>query len=771
MNNQWAIPALALLGMSSLWMPKLAAGTLAMDLSTQTGDTASHAKRQRQNGGGPVTQTQPGEQSGKPLDKQPNARVAELREEIRRHDRLYYNQGVSEISDADYDALFRELEELEAADPSLLTVDSPTQRVGAPLPEGGSFDKVKHVVPMLSIESLRSDEEARDFSAKVVRFLGLEEDSELVWHVEPKFDGVSAALIYRSGEFVQGVTRGDGVTGEDITANLRTVRDVPLVLAMENPPETLEVRGEVLIARDRFDRFNEWRAERGQPILANPRNATAGALRRSDPAEVQKYPLEFHPYSIVRSEGIDLPNSHAAQLGLLAQWGFAAPAEDETVQGIEGCLAYQDRMEAKRDSIPFEMDGVVAKLDDIPLRLRLGTNSRTTKWQYAHKFKPVEATTVLRAIEVQVGVNGRLTPRAHVDPVQVLGVTVRHATLHNEGYVLGLGIKPGDHVFVKRAGDVIPQIVGVAMEAPKAEPKGWKEATPESLKDGEGEVREGAIVRYREDFAMPTHCPSCGVSVLREGKYVRCPNVYGCRPQLIGRTVHMVGRSGFEIDSLGEKMIVQLYDAGYLTSPADLFRLLQQPDEELVALDRWGDKTVANLKKELDEKRQISLGRFLAALSIPEVGRSTARLLAKNFHTLDELRQATPEQLLAVDKIGEEVGGRIRAWFEEGKNLALIQSLLESGVEIVEEESAVILGNAFEGAIVVFTGTLEKMSRFEAKKAVEAQGGRVGSSISKKTTHLVVGGKPGSKAKKAEELGVTVLLEDEFLGRLSGKGS
>lgn len=743
-------------GLLVAWI--LIGDTLGLDLGGETVDTSHHAKWPQTSEGDPVTQSQV------------KARLEELRQEIRRHDALYYNEGVSEISDADYDALFRELQSLEEANPSLATSDSPTQRVGAPLPEGGSFDKVKHVVPMLSIESLRTDEEARDFSAKVVRFLGLEDPAELEWHVEPKFDGVSAALIYRDGELLQGVTRGDGVTGEDITANLRTVRDVPLRLNMDAPPAVLEVRGEVLIARDRFDRFNEWRSERGQPILANARNATAGALRRSDPAEVQKYPLEFHPYSIVRCESVELPGTHSAQVTLLAEWGFAAPAHDDTVVGIEECLDYQQRMEAKRDAIPFEMDGVVAKLNDMALRKRLGTNSRTTKWQYAHKFKPVEATTTLRAIEVQVGVNGRLTPRAHVDPVQVLGVTVRHATLHNEDYVLGLAIKPGDQVFVKRAGDVIPQITGIAKEGAKAVPTGWKKAIPESLKDEDGQVREGAIVQYREDFAMPTHCPSCGAAVVREGKYVRCPNVYGCEPQLIGRTVHMVGRSGFEIDSLGEKMIVQLFDAGFLKSPADLFRLLDRSDEELVALDRWGAKTVDNLKKELREKRKITLGRFLAALSIPEVGTSTARLLAKNFHTLDELQKATPEQLLAVDKIGEEVAGRIRGWFEDERSLALISSLLESGVEIIEEESAVILGSAFEGATVVFTGTLEKMSRFEAKKAVEAQGGRVGSSVSKKTTHLVVGGKPGSKAKKAEELGVTVLLEEEFLQRLSNGG-
>lgn len=702
--------------------------------------------------------------------KQAGARVLELRDEIRKHDRLYYNKGVSEISDADYDALFRELKELEAEHPELVTADSPTQRVGAPLPEGSSFDKVKHVVPMLSIESLRTAEEARDFSSKVERFLGLDSDDELLWHVEPKFDGVSAALIYEDGRLHQGVTRGDGVTGEDITANLKTVRDVPLELDMDSALKLLEVRGEVLIARDRFERFNLWRAERGIAVLANARNATAGALRRSDPAEVQKYPLEFHPYGIVRCDGVELPDSHAAQLALLAKWGFAAPSDDETVKGIEGCLSYHAKMEAKRDEIPFEMDGVVAKLDDIALRARLGTNSRTTKWQYAHKFTAVEAATNLRAIEIQVGVNGRLTPRAHVDPVQVLGVTVRHATLHNEGYVLDLKIRPGDRVFVKRAGDVIPQITGIAKERPKAAPADWVDAIPESLKDEDGSVRAGAIVEYGEAFAMPEGCPACGEAVVREGKYVRCPNVYGCKPQLIGRTVHMVGRSGFEIDALGEKMIVQLFEAGFLKSPADLFRLRTVPDEDLIALDRWGAKTVSNLKEELEQKRFITLSRLLASLSINEVGTSTAQTLAKNFHTLPELQAATIEQLVAVDKIGEEVGGRIRAWFDEEQNQQLLESLQTSGVELVEEESAVILGSAFAGAVVVFTGTLENMSRFEAKKAVEAQGGKIGSSVSKKTTHLVVGGKPGSKAKKAEELGVSVLLEEDFLKRLSDGG-
>lgn len=709
-------------------------------------------------------------------------RVAELREEIRRHDRLYYNEGRSEISDAEYDALFRELKALEAEHPELAAADSPTARVGAPLPEGGSFDKVRHAVPMLSIESLQTGEEAQDFASKVHRFLGVEEGEDLLWHVEPKFDGVSAALVYVDGVLTQGITRGDGSVGEDVTANLKTVRDVPLALKMDTPPALFEVRGEVLIARDRFERFNEWREANGYSVLANARNATAGAMRRNDPAEVAKYPLEFHPYAIVRGEGVELPESHAERLTLLESWGFSPPVEDRTVTGVEACLAYHAEMEAKRDTIPFEMDGIVAKLDNVKLRERLGVNSRATKWQYAHKFAAVEATSVLRAIEIQVGVNGRLTPRAHVDPVEVLGVTVRHATLHNEDYVQTLGAKPGDRVFVKRAGDVIPQITAVAKAATGDAPEGWDEAVPESLleaaeDEAEGgdssaprRLRAGVIGRFGEVFAMPDVCPACGHDVVREGKYVRCPNVYACPPQVVGRTVHMAGRGGFEIDAIGEKMIVQLFEAGLLTSPSGLFALREKDDETLVALERWGQKTVDNLKAELDEKRKATLSKFLRALSIPEVGGSTAKLLAKNFASLDEVREVTVERLVEIDGIGEEVAGRIRTWFDEPRNLELIEALLASGVEIVEEEApAGSGGTAFEGAVCVFTGTLEAMSRFEAKAAVEAQGGRVASSVSKKTNFLIVGGKPGSKAKKAEEIGVTVLLEDAFLARLRGE--
>ena len=402
-------------------------------------------------------------------------RAAELREVILEHDRLYYLEGKPRISDGEYDALFRELKALEAEHPELLVPDSPTQRVGAPLEEGRGFDKVEHAVPMLSIESLFDPEEVREFARKIRRFLGTEEEEsdDLVWQVEPKFDGVSASLIYEGGQLVRGVTRGDGSVGEDITANLRTVRNIPLVLTGEAStiPSLLEVRGEVLIARERFERFNVQRVERGQPSLANARNATAGALRRNDPAEVARYPLEFHLYAAPRMEGGPEVATQDELNAVLLGWGLEASDFGRRVVGLEACLEYHAELEQRRDELPFEVDGVVAKLDDLDLRRRLGATAGATRWQYAQKFAAQEASSLLRAIEIQVGANGRLTPRAHVDPVEVMGVTVRHATLHNKTHVESLGIRVGDRVFLRRAGDVIPQITALAEEAPKKEPK------------------------------------------------------------------------------------------------------------------------------------------------------------------------------------------------------------------------------------------------------------------------------------------------------------
>ena len=698
------------------------------------------------------------------------ARAAELRAELERHNRLYYSESAPEISDAEYDRLFRELMELEAAHPELLTPESPTQRVGAPLPEGSSFEKLEHAEPMISIDSLFSEEEVREFEERIRRFLGLEEGTELAWSVEPKFDGVSAALIYEGGRLVRGLTRGDGRVGEDVTQNLRTVRNVPLSLdtSKRPAPALLEVRGEVLIALARFRELNAARREQGLEPFANPRNTTSGAIRRNDPAEVARYPLEFHTYGAPRCTDHDFATQTELNVAL-AEWGIPFSGLTKRVRGLDACLAYHHALEQRRDELPFEVDGVVAKLDDLALRRRLGKTARAHRWQYAHKFRPREATTTLRAIEVSVGTNGRLTPRAHLDPVEVGGVTVRHTTLHNVDHVQSLGLKIGDRVFVHRAGDVIPQITGVAKACSGGAPAGWKDAIPEALRDESGAPLPGAFVEYGQVFHAPERCPACGTEARSEGKYWFCPNLHTCRPQLVGRTAHLAGRGAFEIDRIGEKQIAQLYDAGLLEGPADLFFLGadEAGRQALVGLERWGEKSVENLLAQIAERRRVPFERFLVALCIPDVGSATARLLSQRFDSLDDLRAAGAEALLEIDGIGPEVAAQIEGWFAREENQAFLARLFEGGVEPVYGGGAAT-GGAFAGKIVVFTGTLEGMTRHEAKHQVESQGGKVASSVSAKTDYLIVGGKPGSKAKKAEALGVEVMLEEAFLERLPG---
>jgi DNA ligase (NAD+) len=691
------------------------------------------------------------------------ARVAELRETLRHHDRLYYIESAPEVSDAEYDGLFRELVELERAHPELASPESPTRRVGAPLPEGQGFDKVAHDVPMLSIESLFTTEEVREFEEKLRRFLKVEEGEPFDWAVEPKFDGVSASLLYRDGVLVRGLTRGDGSVGEDVTANLRTVRNIPLRLTAEKRalPELLEVRGEVLMQRDAFARFNEERAEEGRPTLANPRNATSGALRRNDPAEVTRYPLEFHTWSVARIQGTRDFETHTELFAAVRDWGLPDSGHGRLVQGLDACLAYHADVEARRFEIPFDLDGVVAKLDRLDLRERLGRTARSNRWQYAHKFAPVEATSVLRAIEVMVGTNGRLTPRAHVDPVEVGGVTVRHTTLHNADHVAKLGLAVGDRVFLERAGDVIPQVVGVAKPAKGRAPAGWKDAVPEELLDEEsGAIRAGVLWEWKQGFAMPEACPVCGTAAVSAGKYWSCPNGLDCPAQLVGRTELLCGRAAFEIDRLGKKLVRQLVEAGMVRTPADVFHL---DPERLLELERWGQKSVDNLVEQLEERRKVPFDRLLVALAIPEVGAATARLLARSFPSLDALRDASEDELVGLEGIGPEMAGAIRTWFAEESGQRLLDRLFEGGVAPVYPDVAAAEGGAMAGKTVVFTGTLEQLSRAEAKRLAEDAGARVTSSISKKTDYVVIGANPGSKRKKAEELGVTLLEEAAFL--------
>ncbi|MFN0241651.1 MAG: NAD-dependent DNA ligase LigA [Planctomycetota bacterium] len=694
----------------------------------------------------------------------PSKRAEELRAEIARHDRLYYVDARPEVSDAEYDKLFRELVELEEAHPELVTPGSPTQRIGEPLPEGQGFATVAHKVPMLSIDSLFTAGEVREFEKKILRFLKLESDEGLAWIVEPKFDGVSASLTYEDGVLVRGLTRGDGVGGEDVTQNLRTVRNLPLALDRRHrePPRVLEVRGEVLMQREKFKRLNAERTKQGLEPFANPRNTVAGAVRRTDPSEVARYPLEFYAWSAPQTEGEGF-RTQADVSSALREWGFADAGHSKLVHGIDAAIEYHDEMEAKRLTLPFEVDGVVAKLDDLALRRRLGSTSRATRWQYAHKFAALEATSVLRAVETMVGNTGRLTPRAHVDPVEIGGVTVRHASLHNAEFATTMGVKVGDRLFLRRAGDVIPQILGVAKAADSQAPAGWNEQVPAELLDEQGEVRPAVAWRYGETWKMPDRCPACGTPPVQDGKYWSCPNLE-CPPQVIGRTLILVSGSAFDIDGLGEKQIAQLRDAGLLETPADVFHLDRDvaTRAKLLALERWGDKSVDNLFAELAAHRSVPFARFLAALAIPEVGPATARLLAQHFHSLDELSGASLDELQHIDGIGPEVAARVQGWFELPQSRAFVARLLDGGAEIVYPAAGASSG-PFAGKTVVFTGTLEGMGRAEAKHIVEELGGKVASSVSAKTNFLVVGGKPGSKAKKAEELGVSVLLEPDFL--------
>ncbi|MCE9593855.1 MAG: NAD-dependent DNA ligase LigA [Planctomycetes bacterium] len=694
-------------------------------------------------------------------------RARALREEIARHDRLYYVDAAPAISDAEYDKLFRELKELERLHPELVVPDSPTQRVGEPLAEGQGFEKARHDVPMLSIDSLFDETEVRDFEAGVVRFLGLESGDELDWTVEPKFDGASAALLYVDGLLVRALTRGDGEVGEDITRNVRTIRNLPLRLVTDRrkAPARLEVRGEVLIGRAAFERFNAERAAEGKPTLANPRNAAAGALRRNEPAEVARYPLQFFAWAAPKSEGAGFgTQTEIAQA--LGEWGFADSGLSRRVRGIAGCIAYRDEMLAKRGELSYEVDGVVAKLDRLDLRERLGQTARATRWQFAYKFPASEASSLLRAIEVQVGANGRLTPRAHVDPVEIGGVVVRHTTLHNAEHVQALGLHVGDRVFLYRAGDVIPQVMGVAEAAKGKSPSGWREQLPEELLadggGGDGDVRPGVLWKWRESFAMPTHCPACGTEVVQEGKYYRCPNLHACKPQVVGRTIALT--VAFEIDNLGERLIEQLIDHGHVASPADIFHLDRA---KVLELERWGEKSVANLFAQIETRRRVPFERFLMSLSIPDVGPATARLLAQHFASLEALEQATADELQLVHGVGPELAASLRAWFDEPKDRALLARLFDGRVEIVYPDPTTASG-PLAGKTLVFTGTLTGLSRAEAKRLAEGAGAKVGSAVSAKTDYLVAGADAGSKAKKAAALGTNVLDEAGFLALVRG---
>ncbi|MGQ0675394.1 MAG: NAD-dependent DNA ligase LigA [Rhodospirillales bacterium] len=687
--------------------------------------------------------------------KRADAELERLALEIGRHDRLYYQKDAPEISDADYDALRRRLEAIEARFPELKRLDSPSRRVGATPAQG--FAKVTHLKPMLSLANAFSAGDVGEFVAGVRRFLKLAPDEPVELAAEPKIDGLSANLRYENGLFVQGATRGDGAVGEDITANLMTIADVPRRLTGEDFPKLIEVRGEVYIARRDFDKLNREREKAGEPEFANPRNAAAGSTRQLDPAITARRPLRFFAYAWGETSGLPA-GTHWEVVQAFKAWGFATNPLARRCKDTEAALKLHEGLAERRASLDYEIDGVVYKINRLDWQERLGFVSRAPRWAVAHKFPAEQAETVLKDIKIQVGRTGALTPVAVLAPVRVGGVTVEHATLHNEDEIARKDIRVGDWVVVQRAGDVIPQVVRVVEDK---RPRGAKR------------------------FAFPEKCPVCGSKAAREeGEAVRrCTAGLTCPAQAVERLRHFVGRAAMDIDGLGWESIQQLFDLGYLKSPADIYRLerhrgaLVVDKKKATGVEGWGELRFANLMRAVAARRKTALPRLIFALGIRQVGEATARLLAKQYGSLRGWRKAMeaaaqgdPEALAELDSIegvGPSMAKDIVDFFAEKHNREALDDLARE-IEAEDFKAPAAAGSPVQGKTVVFTGTLATMGRAEAKARAEALGAKVAGSVSSKTDYVVVGADAGSKAAKARALGVAALTEQEWLKLIGG---
>jgi DNA ligase (NAD+) len=651
-------------------------------------------------------------------------RVAQLREELARHNHAYYVLDAPTVPDAEYDRLFRELEQLEAQHPGLVTPDSPTQRVGAA--PAAAFGSVTHAVPMLSLANAFDDAEVTAFDRRCREGLDV---PEVEYAAEPKFDGLAVSLVYEDGSFARGATRGDGTSGEDVSANLRTLRSIPLRLLATAPP-LLEVRGEVILYRRDFERMNAQQRAAGEKEFVNPRNAAAGSLRQLDPRITARRPLRFLAYAVARSEGI-AADTHARLLDDLARWGFPVAPERRVVRGVEGLLGYYREIAARRPSLPYDIDGVVYKVNSLAQQDQLGFVSRAPRFALAHKFPAEEALTRVLAIDVQVGRTGAITPVARLEPVFVGGVTVTNATLHNEDEVRRKDLRIGDTVIVRRAGDVIPEVKSVVVER-----------------------RTGA----EQLFVMPARCPVCGSAVARgeDEAVARCTGGLFCPAQRKQALLHFASRHAMDIDGLGEKLVDQLVDGGIVHTPADLYKLGLLA---LAALERMGEKSAANLLAAIDTSRSTTLARFVYALGIRNVGEATAKDLARHFGSLDALMAADEARLCAVPDVGPVVAASIAQFFAEPHNREVIEQLRAAGVHWPEQAPAAAAASAARGKTFVLTGALPALTRDEATALIEAAGGKVSGSVSKKTDYVVAGVEAGSKLAKAQELGVRILDE------------
>jgi DNA ligase (NAD+) len=667
-----------------------------------------------------------------------------LRGEIERHNHAYYVLDAPTIPDAEYDKLFRELQAIEAEHPELLTPDSPTQRVGGrPL---AGFAVVRHVVPMLSIrtETDTGPSGAHAFDVRVRKLLELADDAAPVeYEAELKFDGLAINLRYEQGLLVRAATRGDGETGEDVTQNVRTVRRIPLRL-LGVAPAILEVRGEVFISRPDFQRYNERQRQAGKPTLVNPRNGAAGSIRQLDPKLAAERPLSFFAYGLGEVVGWSLPETHSGMLDELGKFGLPVCEHRVVVSGAEGLVSFHERILSMRDTLSFDIDGVVYKVNSLTLQARLGFVSREPRWAVAHKYPAEEALTTVEAIDVQVGRTGALTPVARLAPVFVGGVTVTNATLHNEDEVRRKDVRVGDTVIVRRAGDVIPEVVGVVVDR-------------RPMKDLVEPLHPAWVLLDR----YPT-CPVCGSAIEKpaDEAIARCSGGLYCPAQRKEALLHFASRRAMDIEGLGEKLVRQLVDATVVRTPADIYGLGL---EQLAGLERMGEKSASNLLTAIVQSRQTTLARFIFALGIRNVGETTAKDLARHFGGLDALMAADDERLQQVQDIGPVVAASIVRFFAEPHNREVIQALRTAGVAWAEGEPAASKASTIAGKTFVLTGTLPGLSRDQAKEMIETHGGKVSGSVSKKTHFVVAGSEAGSKLDQARQLGVTILDQNQLM--------
>jgi DNA ligase (NAD+) len=653
-------------------------------------------------------------------------RVEKLREEIEYHNYRYYVLDQPEISDAQYDRLLRELQKFEDEYPDLRSSNSPTQRVGAPPLE--AFEIVRHTIPMLSLANAFDETEARDFDKRVKKFLG--PSADVTYVAEPKLDGLAVELVYERGQFRVGSTRGDGVNGEDITQNLRTIKTIPLQLIRKEvpAPERLEVRGEVIMQLKRFKELNRKREETGEAPFANPRNAAAGSVRQLDSKITAERPLEIYCYGIGEITGRTF-KTHWEILQTFPKWGLRTNPNIERCQNIDEVLKYYHKMNEKRETLPYEIDGIVIKVDRLDLQARLGEIARSPRWALAFKFQPKQETTKIIDIRPQVGRTGALTPVAVMEPVKVGGVEVSRATLHNQDEIDRLDVRIGDTVIIQRAGDVIPEVVQVITSKRKGTEK---------------------------KFKMPSKCPVCGAEVIKEEATHRCIGL-DCPAQLKGRIKHFASKRAMDIDGLGVKLIEQLVDKGLVKDVADIYYVNK---EELTALERMAEKSAQNIIDSIEKSKTKPLSKFLYALGIRHVGETTAEDLARHFPRLEDFFRLSEEDLMEVEGIGPEVAASVHQFFGDKKNKESIERLKKAGVKVIEpkvKERGKLAGKTF-----VFTGTLKDFGRDEVRNLVESSGGLTVSSVSKKVDYVVVGEDPGSKFDKAKELGIKTLTEEEF---------